>query len=348
LTTGQYTAYMKIGNLTVDGPFVLAPLAGLTDAPMRKICRRLGAAMVWTEMVSAEGLTRDGGKSLELLSFDQEERPIAGQIFGARPEAMAEAARRVGDVGADVVDINVGCPARKVVKAGSGAALMRAPELLREIALAVVEASDRPVTAKIRSGWDEHSVNALEIAAMLEECGVSAVAIHPRTRAQGFKGAADWSLIARVADGISIPVLGSGDVGTAEDAVRMLETTGCDAVMVGRAAVGRPWIFRRAELLRSTGDAGASPSLQDALAVAIDHLDLMVEAKGERRGVVEMRKHLVAYLRGFPGASSLRSEIVRIEGHAAVRARLSATAQVARGGVDDREGGAGGPDQRVA
>ncbi|MCK4679669.1 tRNA-dihydrouridine synthase family protein, partial [bacterium] len=210
---------MRIGSVVYETPFVLAPLAGLTDSPMRRICRRRGASMVWTEMVSAEGLVRDGAKSHELLAFAEEERPIAFQIFGARPEAMAGAAARVAALDPDVIDINLGCPAKKVIRGGAGAALMREPALLREITSAVVEAAGRPVTAKIRSGWDADSLNAVDIAVALEECGVSAVAIHPRTRAQGFRGAADWSLIRDVANSVSVPVLGSGDVKTAADAL---------------------------------------------------------------------------------------------------------------------------------
>jgi tRNA-dihydrouridine synthase B len=315
---------MQIGSVVYETPFVLAPLAGLTDSPMRRICRRRGASMVWTEMVSAEGLVRDGAKSHELLAFAEEERPIAFQIFGARPEAMAGAAATVAALRPDVIDINVGCPAKKVVRGGAGAALMREPALLREIASAVVEAAGRPVTAKIRSGWDADSLNAVDVAVALEECGVSAVAVHPRTRAQGFKGAADWSVIRDVANSVSIPVIGSGDVRTAEDALRMLETTGCDAVMIGRAAVGNPWLFRSAETLRRTGVSADPATLAETLATAIEQLNLMVEAKGERRGVLEMRKHLVAYLRGFRGASNLRAELVRIDGHAAVLERLDA------------------------
>ena len=315
---------MQIGSVICETPFVLAPLAGLTDSPMRRICRRRGASMVWTEMVSAEGLVRDGAKSLELLAFAEEERPIAFQLFGARPEVMAGAAASVAALHPDVIDINVGCPAKKVVRGGAGSALMREPALLREIASAVVEAAGRPVTAKIRSGWDADSVNAVDIAVALEECGVSAVAIHPRTRAQGFTGAADWSLIRDVVSCVSIPVMGSGDIRTAADALRMLDATSCDAAMIGRGAVGNPWLFQSAETLRRTGATADVATLDTVLATAMEQLELMVEAKGEHRGVLDMRKHLVAYLRGFRGASHLRAELVRIDGHAAVRERLRA------------------------
>lgn len=314
---------MVIGDTTLEAPFVLAPLAGYTDSAMRRLARRLGAAMVWTEMVSAEGAVRGSGKTFELLAFDPSERPIAFQLFGARPESMAGAVRSVARLAPDVIDLNAGCPAKKVVRGGSGAALMRDLTLLEEIAAAAVEATDIPVTAKIRSGWDEHSVNAPEAARVLAGVGVRAISIHPRSRRQGFKGSADWSVIRDVKRAVGIPVIGSGDVKSPEDAVAMLEETSCDAVMIGRAAVGNPWIFSRTRELAERGRPSAPPPLTDRITLAIEHLDLMVELKGERRGVREMRKHIVAYLRGFPGASGLRAELVRMEGHERVRDRLS-------------------------
>lgn len=315
---------MNIGAVPIDSPFMLAPLAGYTDSPMRRLARRFGASMVWSEMVSAEGAVRGGSKTLALLGFHPEERPISIQLFGARPEPMARAAALVGSLGPDVLDLNVGCPARKVVKGGAGAALMRDPELLGDIAGALVEATSLPVTAKIRSGWDDDSVNAVEVARTLEERGVAAVVLHPRTRAQGFSGAADWSVIREVSRSVSIPVIGSGDVSGPSDALRMLEETSCDGVMIGRAAIGNPWIFRRCAEAVASGRVPPEPGLDERIATAIEHLDLMVEAKGERRGVMEMRKHLVAYFRGFPGAAHLRSELVRMEGHQHVRRRLAA------------------------
>jgi tRNA-dihydrouridine synthase B len=313
---------MVIGDVTLETPFILAPLAGYTDSPMRRLARRLGAAMVWTEMVSAEGVVRESAKTFELLAFDASEHPIAFQLFGSRPESMARAAARVARLRPDVIDLNAGCPARKVVRSGSGAALMADLGLLREIASAVVQATDLPVTAKIRSGWDEGSINAAEPACVLEEAGARALSVHPRTRSQGFKGASDWSVIREVKRAVTIPVIGSGDVKTPEDAVAMLERTRCDGVMIGRAAVGNPWIFARARELAEGRPASPPPSLADRIRLAVTHLDLMVEAKGDRRGVREMRKHVVAYLRGFPGASGLRAELVRMEGHERVRDRL--------------------------
>jgi tRNA-dihydrouridine synthase B len=314
---------MTIAGLLIDPPFVLAPLAGITDSAMRRVCRRLGASLVWTEMVSAEGIVRGDSKTHRLLSFHPDERPIAFQLFGSRPESMGAAAAALSRMGPDLIDINVGCPARKVVRSGAGSALMRDLGLLAEIARAVVEASSRPVVAKIRSGWDETSMNAPAAARALADAGVSAIVVHPRTGVQGFKGASDWRVIRDVRAAVPVPVIGSGDVRSPEDAVRMLSETSCDGVMIGRAAVGNPWIFAGAAALLRGAALPAAPSLADRLRLAAEHLDLMVEAKGERSGVFEMRKHVVAYLRGFPGASALRAELVRIEGSEAVRAKLA-------------------------
>jgi tRNA-dihydrouridine synthase B len=315
---------MKICDVITDSPFLLAPLAGITNSPMRRVCRRMGASMVWTEMVSAEGLIRESAKTFELLAFHPEERPIAFQLFGARPDSMAAAAARVRTLRPDVLDLNVGCPAKKVVRSGSGAALMKDPVLLAEIASATVEsAAGLPVMAKIRSGWDEGSVNAVEVAQLLASSGMAAVAVHPRTRTQGFTGTSDWSIIRAVKEAISVPVIGSGDVRSPADALRMLKETSCDAVMIGRGALGNPWIFRRTRALAETGRVSPVPDLAERIAVLMEHLALMVADRGETCGVREMRKHLGGYLRGFPGASRLRSELVRIDGHEDMKGRLN-------------------------
>ncbi len=313
---------MQIRDICVDPPIVLAPLAGLTDSAMRRLCRRNGASMVWTEMVSAEGAVRNSWKTFELLAFHEEERPIAFQLFGSRPESMAEATRRATALKPDAIDVNAGCPVKKVVKSTSGAALMRDLTHLRDVVQAVLESTTLPVTVKIRSGWDECSINAPEAAGMLDELGVAAITVHPRTRAQSFKGLSDWSLLPEVKRSCTIPVIGSGDVKTPEDALRMLEETGVDGVMIGRGAVGNPWLFARAAALIATGKVPPEPTLAERLRLAIEHLGLMVEAKGEQRGVMEMRKHIVAMLKGFPGAVELRRELVIMDGSENVRARL--------------------------
>jgi len=313
---------MRIRDIVIDPPIVLAPLAGLSDSAMRRLCRRHGASMVWTEMVSAEGAVRNSWKTFDLLAFHEEERPIAFQLFGSRPESMAEATRRAAALGPDAIDVNAGCPVKKVVKSTSGAALMRDLTLLEDVVTAAIESTTLPVTVKIRSGWDECSINAPQAAAMLSGLGVAAITVHPRTRAQGFKGVSDWGLLREIKRSCTVPLIGSGDVKTPDDARRMLEETGVDGVMIGRGAIGNPWLFERAAALLATGDAGPEPTIVERFELVIEHLDLMVEAKGDRRGVMEMRKHLVATLKGFPGALELRRELVVMEGHENVRARL--------------------------
>jgi tRNA-dihydrouridine synthase B len=312
-----------IAGVLVDPPFVLAPLAGYTDSPMRRLCRRYGAALVWTEMVSAEAIVHNVAKALALLRFHPSERPIVFQLFGTRPESMGRAAATVAKLGPDLIDMNFGCPARKIVRSGGGAALMGDVARLREIARAVVEATTIPVTAKLRSGPTDDMKNAVQVAAALEEDGIRAVVVHPRTCAQRFTGRADWSIIRAVKGAVAVPVIGSGDVREPADALRMLEETGCDAVMIGRTAVGRPWIFSQLGTYAATGTVPPPPPFPEIVRACIEHLDLMVESKGEPRGVREMRKHIVLYLRGFPHASTLRSELVRIERYEVVRERLS-------------------------
>lgn len=327
---------MKIASLEIEPAVVLAPLAGYTDSPMRRIARELGAGLVWTEMVSAEGLIRDSGRSLELLRFTPDERPIAAQLFGGRPEAFRGAAGVAASLLPDIIDINAGCPARKVVKSRSGAALMRDPGLLREVVEATVEgAQGIPVTVKIRSGWCEGEENAVEAALAAVGGGARAVAVHPRTRAQGFKGTSRWSVIREVREAVGVPVFGGGDVTCPDDAVRMREETGADAIMIGRAAVGNPWLLRRCADALSGRTPRPEPDLADRLRLARRHFELMIDWKGERKGLFEMRKHFVAYLKGFPGVSDLRKRIVLMEEPDEVRALL-ASALHARSADDGR------------
>lgn len=300
----------------LDGRAVLAPMAGITDSPFRLLCRKHGAAMVYTEMLSAEGLARRHGKTWRMAGFRPQERPVALQLFGSRPEAFAEAVRAFGQEGPDFFDLNFGCPAPKVVRSGGGSALLREPRKVEAVARAAVGASDRPVLAKIRSGWEVGAENAVEIARILEGCGVAAIAVHGRTRGQMFSGAADWTVIARVRESVSVPVIGNGDVRTGEDAKRMLKETGCHLVMVGRAAQGAPWIF--SEINQALGSGGGLPPVgvpawAQRRAVIGEHLRLMIEAKGEQRGILEMRKHLGWYIKGLPGAARLRQEMMKAE-----------------------------------
>lgn len=298
----------------LQGRAVLAPMAGITDSPFRLLCRRFGAAMVYSEMLSAEGLARGHGKTWRMAVHRPEERPIALQLFGKRPEAFAEAVRRAEELAPDFFDLNFGCPAPKVVRSGGGSALLREPETVAAIARAAVRVARRPVLAKIRSGWEVGSENAVEVARILEDCGVAAIAVHGRTRSQLFTGRADWSVIARVRQAVSIPVIGNGDINSGQDAERMLKETGCDLVMVGRAALGAPWIFLEINQTLSGMPAGSSrPPWPRRLEIIREHLDLMIAAKGEARGVLEMRKHLGWYIKGMPGAARLRQELMKAE-----------------------------------
>lgn len=297
----------------LDGRAVLAPLAGITDSPFRSVCRRHGAAMVWSEMLSAEALARNHGKTLRMAAFRPEERPVVLQLFGTRPESFAAAIARLEGLAPDAYDLNFGCPAPKIVKHGGGSALLREPAAVAAIARAAVAATRRPVFAKIRSGWEVGGENAVEIARLLEQCGAAAITVHGRTRSQLFAGAADWAVIGRVRQAVAVPVIGNGDVCSGSAARRMIAETGCDLVMVGRGALGNPWIFTEiSDAMASAPAAEPARSVPwaERIAVIAEHLDLMAADKGERRAVMEMRKHLGWYIKGIPGAAHARREIM--------------------------------------
>lgn len=297
----------RIGNLSLDSQLVLAPLAGVSDSSFRLVCRENGASLVYTEMVSADGVRRGNKRTLELLSFLPAERPIGIQLFGSDPDIVAAAARSVMALSPDLIDLNFGCPARKVVGRDAGSALLNNLALLRKIASSAVSAVDVPVTAKIRSGWDERTVNADKVSVMLEDCGVSAVTVHARSRADKFAGKADWDIIARAKNAVRIPVIGNGDVTEPEDALRMLKETGCDAVMVGRGALGNPWIFNRARRLVETGELVPPPTVRERLELLLAHMALV--EKRSARSVLSfypMRKHVGWYTKGLPGSSGVR------------------------------------------
>jgi nifR3 family TIM-barrel protein len=303
-----------IGNLSLDSKLVLAPLAGVSDSSFRLVCRAHGASLVYTEMVSADGVRRENKRTLELLAFLPEERPVGIQLFGSHPGVMAAAAARVMELSPDLIDLNFGCPARKVVGREAGSALLNNLALLRKIASAAVAAVDVPVTAKIRSGWDEKTVNADKVTAMLADCGVSAVTVHARSRADKFTGKADWDVIGRAKSAVGIPVIGNGDVTEPEDALRMLRETGCDAVMVGRGALGNPWIFNRASRLVETGEVVPPPTVRERLELLLAHMAL-VEGRSDRslHSLYPMRKHVGWYTKGLSGAGALRKALGRTE-----------------------------------
>jgi tRNA-dihydrouridine synthase B len=312
---------MKLKSLEM-GRIFLAPLSGVADSPFRRICKRFGAETVYSEMVSSEGLSRKQERSIEYLRFHEEERPIGVQIFGKNPERMAEAVAVVEEVKPDLIDINMACPSRKIVKRGAGCALMREPEKAGEIAAAVVGATGLPVTAKLRIGWDETSINALEVSRILEDSGIGALAVHGRTFRQGFADNSSWDEVARVKQGVGIPVVLSGDIVTPEDAERALEETGCDAVMVGRGTYGRPWIFREIRG-RLEGRERTAPGPDEIVCTILAHLDLGIAEFGERVATVRFRKHLLWYTRGIPGVVALRPSISTISTRAEVSALLA-------------------------
>lgn len=317
---------LKIGSLKLENPLALAPMAGATDHPFRLITREMGAALVVTEMVSAKGLIYNNKQTEELLYFTEAERPIAIQLFGSEPEVMAEAARRVAILQPDLVDINMGCPTPKIVKNGDGAALMRDPSLAARVVEAVVDAvgcrGGLPVTVKMRKGWDENSPTAADIARCVVAAGAQAVTVHGRTREQFYDGKADWDCIAAVKEAVDVPVWGNGDVDSPQAARSLLDKTGCDGVMIGRAALGNPWIFRRILHYLQTGELLQEPSAREKIKMAIRHLEAAVDYKGERVAIRQMRKHIGWYLKGLPHAAAVKRQMNQTETLPAARQLL--------------------------
>lgn len=289
---------INLGTITAAGPIMLAPIAGFFDSPCRRIARRHGAGLTVTELVSAEGIVRMNRKTADLLRFDPEERPLAIQIFGNRPDLMAEAAGIVEGLGPDFIDINMGCPARRICNSGSGAALLLDPDMAHSIAAAMVQRVKLPVTAKIRVGWDDERRGYRDIVKALEDAGVAAIFVHGRTRAQQYAGTADWDVIAEIAAMARVPVVGNGDIRTHAEALERMASSGCSAVMIGRGAIGNPWIF-----------SGRVPTLAEVVAQIKEHLDVMIDFYGER-GIMLMRKHVVRYIHAFRGARHVRRDLV--------------------------------------
>ncbi len=299
---------MKIGNVETDNNIFLAPMAGITDLPFRLMCKENGAGLVYTEMVSAKALLYNDEKTKLLLKTCEKEKPLAVQIFGSDLEAIAYASKYVSEF-ADIVDINMGCPAPKVVKNGDGSKLLLNLDLVREIVEVAVKNSKVPVTVKMRIGWDTEHIVAVEAAKIIEKAGAGAITVHGRTRSQFYSGEANWDIIKKVKDSVSIPVIGNGDIKSKEDAKRDIEYSNVDAIMIGRAALGNPWIFRETIEYLNTGKCIEKPTKEERLETILRHLELEIEEKGENIAVKEMRKHISAYTKSLKDSSSFRSKI---------------------------------------
>lgn len=304
---------LTIGNVTLDNNIILAPMAGVSDLPFRLLCREQGAGLVCMEMVSAKAIYYNNRNTESLMEIHPEELPVSLQLFGSDPVIISEMAKRIEDRPFAMLDINMGCPVPKVVNNGEGSALMKNPKLVEEILSSLVKAIKKPVTVKIRKGFDDSHVNAVEIAKIAESCGVAAVAVHGRTREQYYSGHADWDIIARVKDAVKIPVIGNGDVDSPQAAEALLEQTGCDGVMIGRAAQGNPWIFREVTGYLETGELVERPDNQEKKETILRHAALQLQYKGEYTGVREMRKHLSWYTVGMPHSARFRQTINTME-----------------------------------
>lgn len=304
---------LKIGNVELENNLILAPMAGVTDLPFRMLCKEQGCGLLYTEMVSAKAILYKNRNTEALLETREEERPIAVQLFGSDPDIVGDMAARLSEGPYDFIDINMGCPVPKVVNNGEGSALMKNPELVEQILSAMVKKSAKPVTVKIRKGFDEAHVNAVEIAKIAEACGVAAVAVHGRTREQYYSGKADWEIIRRVKEAVRIPVIGNGDIWEPEDAGRMLRETGCDGLMLARGAQGNPWLFSRINHYLDTGETLPGPDRDEICRMIMRHARLQVEQKGEFAGMREMRKHVAWYTSGLPHSAGIRRDSNLVE-----------------------------------
>ena len=304
---------LVIGNVELDNSYILAPMAGVTDLPFRLLCKEQGAGLVCMEMVSAKAIQYNNKNTKALLEIHREETPVSLQLFGSDADIISEIAKRIEELPFSILDINMGCPVPKIVKNGEGSALMKQPKLVHEIVSKTARAIQKPVTVKIRAGFDETCMNAVEIAKIIEDAGGQAVAVHARTREQYYSGKADWEVIRRVKEAVSIPVIGNGDVISGESAIAMCEQTGCDGVMIGRGAQGNPWIFSELLEYERTGKMPARPTNEEIKRMIYRHAKLQLEYKGEYLGMREMRKHVSWYTTGLPNSAKLRGEINAVE-----------------------------------
>lgn len=304
---------LKIGNVELENRYILGPMAGVTDLPFRLLCKEQGAGLLCMEMVSAKAIMYNNRNTESLLTIHPQETPVSLQLFGSDPKILSEMARRIKERPFAILDVNMGCPVPKVVRNGEGSALMKEPKLVYEIVSALVKAIEKPVTVKIRKGFDDEHVNAVEIAKIIEEAGASAVAVHGRTREQYYSGKADWDIIRQVKEAVSIPVIGNGDVTTPEKADELVRQTGCDGIMIARGAQGNPWIFSEMAAWEETGKIPARPGKDEVRDMILRHARLQIEFKGEYLGIREMRKHVAWYTKGIKGASRLREKVNSVE-----------------------------------
>ena len=313
---------LKIGSVTLPNNLILAPMAGVTDLPFRLLCKEQGAGLLCMEMVSAKAILYKNRNTESMLEIDPRENPVSLQLFGSDPEIISTIAHQIEERPFDILDLNMGCPVPKIVNNGEGSALMKNPKLAGEIIRRTVRAIDKPVTVKIRKGFDDEHINAVEMAKIAEDAGAAAVAVHGRTREQFYSGRADWDIIRQVKEAVSIPVIGNGDLLTAEDVIAMEEQTGCDGFMIARGAQGNPWIFRQILHYFETGEHLAKPTLEEVTQMILRHARMMLEFKGEYIGIREIRKHAAWYTAGYPNSARLRVAINNVESFEALEELL--------------------------